>query len=186
MPMIQYFRAISVCFLVGLTVVLAGCGSSETHIVRQGSLSFGNETDKPAKYELGEGSWVVLSPKAKVTMDINFGKGNRYLGLDGEALVIIPKASGDSFIITTRNLRIAVLDDAKIHIDAYAANAGEQADLLTGKLRVEKTYHSTTDNQPEMLAAGDLVMINRDIDLMEKEKMNEAELAALKKRFEGQ
>jgi hypothetical protein len=47
-------------------------------------------------------------------------------------------------------------------------------------LKVKKSYHSDTDNEPEVLDAGDMVMINRDIDLMEKEKMSAAELEKVK------
>ncbi|HXO75674.1 MAG TPA: hypothetical protein VN824_10575, partial [Puia sp.] len=68
----------------------------------------------------------------------------------------------------------------RFHVDAFRKNAGEQVDLLEGRLRVKKSYHSDTDNEPEVLEAGEMVMINRDIDLMEKEKMSPAELDKVK------
>jgi hypothetical protein len=40
---------------------------------------------------------------------------------------------------------------------------------------VTKFYHSSTDNEPETLKSGDMVMINKDIDLMEKETLDSAE-----------
>ena len=46
-----------------------------------------------------------------------------------------------------------------------------------------KSYHSDTDNEPEILAAGEMVMINREIDLMEKEKLSAEELEKVKAKF---
>jgi transmembrane sensor len=56
---------------------------------------------------------------------------------------------------------------------------------LSGKLNVKKSYHSDTDNEPEIVETGQMVMINRDIDLMEKEKLDSAELKVLQERFQG-
>jgi ferric-dicitrate binding protein FerR (iron transport regulator) len=172
--------------VIGGLGVLAGCGpgSTQTTVIRSGTVSWENTTGDPARYALEDGSLLVLSPKGKITQDINFGKGKRELTLDGEALLTIPKAEGDTFIIHTRNLNIVVLAAAKMHIDAYASSPGESADLLSGKLRVTKSYYSKTDNAAELLDGGDMIMINRDVDLMEKEKLNSVELSALQKRFE--
>ena len=44
-----------------------------------------------------------------------------------------------------------------------------------------KSYHSQTDNEPELLTGGEMVMINRDIDLMEKEKTEAGDLQKIRK-----
>jgi ferric-dicitrate binding protein FerR (iron transport regulator) len=104
--------------------------------------------------------------------------------LDGEVFLMIRNANKKPFIIRTRQLIITVLSPyARLHIDALASSPGEQADLLEGQVKVSKAYHSTTDNEPETLRSGDMVMINRDIDLMEKETLDPAERKAVEKKF---
>ena len=68
-------------------------------------------------------------------------------------------------------------------VDAVRKRPGEEVDLLDGRLRVTKSYHSDTDSLPEELAAGDMVMINREIDLMEKEKMTGPEEDKVKEKY---
>jgi hypothetical protein len=73
--------------------------------------------------------------------------------------------------------------DARFVVEAMRKQPGEESDLLDGKLRVTKSYHSDTDNEPEVLGAGDMVMINREIDLMEKEKMTGPEEDKVKEKY---
>jgi transmembrane sensor len=68
-------------------------------------------------------------------------------------------------------------------VDAVRKRPGEEVDLLDGRLRVTKSYHSDTDSLPEELTAGDMVMINREIDLMEKEKMTGPEEDKVKEKY---
>jgi ferric-dicitrate binding protein FerR (iron transport regulator) len=88
------------------------------------------------------------------------------------------------FVIHTRNLVVTVQGKgARNHVDAFASSPGEEVDLLEGKVKVIKSYHSTTDNSTEALQAGEMVMINRDIDLMEKETLKPEEQKALELKF---
>jgi ferric-dicitrate binding protein FerR (iron transport regulator) len=113
-----------------------------------------------------------------------FGKSNREVQVDGEAMLIISTRAGKPFIIHTRNLVVEVqAAGSRLHVDAFASSPGEEVDLLGGKLRVTKSYHSSTDNAAEVLQAGEMVMINRDIDLMEKEKLSPEEQKTLEAKF---
>ena len=104
------------------------------------------------------------------------------------------------FVVHTGNLIIEVLDTngpgrsgangsgaggwgSRFAVDAVRKRAGEEVDLLGGRLRVTKSYHSDTDSLPEELTAGDMVMINREIDLMEKEKKSGPEEDKVKEKF---
>jgi ferric-dicitrate binding protein FerR (iron transport regulator) len=60
-------------------------------------------------------------------------------------------------------------------VSAFAKDEGESVEVLAGTLRAEKAYASK-DHDPETLGAGDMVMINRSIDLMEKETYDTTEL----------
>jgi len=127
---------------------------------------------------LPDGSRVLINVRTVIRIPGTFDR-SRVLDLDGEAMFDILPDAGRPFVVHTRNLEIEVLG-TRFRVDAYRSNAGEQVDLLEGRLRVKKSYHSDTDNEPEMIEAGEMVMINRDIDLMEKEKLDSAELSRLK------
>ena len=134
---------------------------------------------------LPDGSKVVMSPHTVVRISKEFNKSERDLELDGEALFTVGSEGGKPFIVRTRNLQIQVRGaDTRFKVEAFAKNAGEQVDLLSGKLKVIKSYHSDTDNEPEALGSGEMVMINRDIDLMEKEKLDSTEFRTLQAWFQ--
>ncbi len=56
--------------------------------------------------------------------------------------------------------------------------AGEETLLLSGKIKVVKSYYSALDHDPYFLKDGDMVMMNKDIDLMEKETFDTKDLKA--------
>ena len=167
-------------YLVVLVVLVAACNGG-----RKGNISLGegsqytNNSGDSHEVKLPDGSRVVLRPGTQLSVAKGFGKDNRDLELDGEAIFNVVGNAGRPLVLRTRNLEVTVLGTL-FHVDAFRKNAGEQIDLLEGKLRVKKSYHSDTDNEPEVLDSGDMVMINRDIDLMEKEKMSPAELEKVK------
>ena len=109
-------------------------------------------------------------PGAQIVVGKGFGKGGRNVEIDGEALFDV--VAGPAFGVATRDLAVDVLGASQFRIDAWRARPGEEVDVQAGRLRARKTYHSDTDNEPEILESGEMVMINRDIDLMEKEKMS--------------
>jgi len=167
-------------YLVALVVLVAACnGGTSRNITLGEGAQYTNSSGDSHEVKLPDGSRVVLRPGTQLSVARGFGKDNRDLELDGEAIFNIVGRAGRPLVVRTRNLEITVLGTL-FHVDAFRKNAGEQVDLLEGKLRVKKSYHSDTDNEPEVLDSGDMVMINRDIDLMEKEKMSPAELEKVK------
>ena len=147
-------------------------------IYRNGA-TYQNKTGAWEKFRLPDSTEVLLNDKSLLSISGGFNKSDRELQLDGEAVFEVNADAGKPFVVRTRNLQILVLG-TRFRVDAHAESPGEEVDLLTGRLKVIKSYHSTTDNEPEVLQAGEMVMINRDIDLMEKEKMSPAELDKVK------
>jgi len=94
----------------------------------------------------------------------------------------VKPAAAAPFVVHTGNLRIEVLG-TRFRVDAVRKRAGEEVDLLEGQLRVTKSYHSDTDNEPEVLAAGEMVIDQPGDRLMEKEKLSPAELDKVKAMF---
>ena len=111
-----------------------------------------------------------------------FDFGNRVVDLDGEGMFEIHEKKGRQFVVTTKNLLIFG-PGTRFRVDAVRSGAGEEVDLLEGELTVRKSYHSDLDSAAEMLKSGDMLMINREIDLMEKEKMSQDEISKVKAKF---
>jgi ferric-dicitrate binding protein FerR (iron transport regulator) len=151
------------------SVAFVACGGRPETALKDGS-TFHLGKGSPQLFRLPDSSTVVLSPETSIAVS----KGD--VQLDGEGMFEVR----GPVVVHTRDLVIEVLWGAKFHVDAYRSKAGEEVDVLGGRLRVHKSYHSDTDNEPETLDSGDMVMINRDIDLMEKEKLTPAELDKLK------
>jgi ferric-dicitrate binding protein FerR (iron transport regulator) len=90
--------------------------------------------------------------------------------LDGDAFFLIPREQEDSVFVYTRMLRIGTTG-ADFRIRARDESAGQTLEVLSGKSAVSKAYSSSFPD-PEFPAAGEMIMINKDIDLMEKEKFD--------------
>jgi len=163
---------------IGLIVV--ACHSGSNGVLGEGA-NFHVGAGYPRSFRLPDGSMVRVFPNTTVSVAKGFGKDNRDVDIDGEVFLEVTGAGTKPFIVHTRDLVLEVMEgSARFHVAADRSKPGEEADLLEGRLKASKSYHSDTDNEPEELAGGEMVMINRDIDLMEREKLSPAELDKLK------
>lgn len=163
-----------------MVMVIAACRGGADKALGEGS-SYHLGAGYPRSFRLPDGSTVMVMPGSTIATAKGFGRENRDLEVDGEVMIEVNGAVSWPFVVHTRDLVIEVLPGgAKFHVDASRSRPGEEADLLEGRLRVRKSYHSNTDNEPEELTGGEMVMVNRDIDLMEKEKLSPAELDKVK------
>lgn len=126
---------------------------------------------------LADSSTVILNAGSRLLVPENFPNGGRELVLDGEAFFDAAPAAGHPLVVKTEILTITALGTA-FRIRCFAAQPGATAYLLNGKVKVAKSYHSTSDNQPEILERGNMVLANKEIDLMEKETYDPATLEA--------
>jgi ferric-dicitrate binding protein FerR (iron transport regulator) len=122
---------------------------------------------------------VFLKPNTTIGLAKGFGVDNRDIDIDGEAFFDM-EVAGAPVRLRTKDLNILVMSAARFRLDAYRGKPGEEVDLLEGRLMVTKSYFSDTDSATEVLGPGEMVMINRDIDLMEKEKMDQEEIDKVK------
>jgi transmembrane sensor len=165
-------------------LVAAGChGHVEKSIAITPGVGYSNGTAEQQMVSLPDGSRIIIGSGTTLVPSKGFGKEDRDLGIDGSGMFEV--AAGEKpFVVLTGNLVIEVLDTkVRFAVDAVRKRPGEEVDLLDGRLRVTKSYHSDTDSLPEELAAGDMVMINREIDLMEKEKMTGPEEDKVKEKY---
>jgi transmembrane sensor len=163
-------------FVAFLLLASAGCdhGGNAGKKQADGSFVYESGNEKGKKVRLPDGTDVVMNARTVIRISPQFNKGNRDVEFGGEAIFDVAGNAGKPFTVHTKNLQIWVLG-TRFRIDAYPDKAGEEVDLLSGRLKVMKSYHSDTDNQPELLQTGEMVMINREIDLMEKEHFDHTE-----------
>ena len=143
----------------------------------RGEIIYHNGTSKRTDLQLPDGTRVLLNPTSAIRLSAGFDSVNRDLFLEGEALFTVNPREAPSFVVHTKAFVTTVMDSsmAEFKVNALPGSPGEEVDLLTGILNVSKSYHSDTDNELVTLGAGEMVMINTDIDLMEKEKSDSTE-----------
>jgi ferric-dicitrate binding protein FerR (iron transport regulator) len=169
-------------FLLG-GILLAGCKSkapenaaADLHAPGVKYLTYKGKTGQRTMITLPDSSQVILNSASVLEVPENYLAGNRSLLLDGDAFFNVTPAT-DTFTVTTDKLRSTVLGTA-FRMRSFASQHGATVYLLHGKIRVGKSYHSTTDNQPEILERGQMILANNEIDLMEKETYQPEELEA--------
>ncbi len=128
------------------------------------------------KLALPDGSSVTLFPNTGLKLSCHFKDSARTVSLDGEAFFEVKPDPASPFIVISKDLFVSAAGGV-FHFQGYSAEAGEQLELLRGSATVRKTYTSV-DSAAEILHAGEMVMINRSIDLMEKESFDTAALSA--------
>jgi transmembrane sensor len=158
-------------------LVFVSCGTAEDGILHEGQYHVGAGSGRSLR--IPAFGTVFLKPNTTIGLAKGFGVDNRDIEIDGEALFEM-EVTGAPVRLHTKNLTVEVLGAARFRVDAYRNKAGEEVDLLEGKMRVKKSYPSATDSATEVLGPGEMVMINREIDLMEKEKMNQQEIDRVK------
>ncbi|TAN12503.1 MAG: FecR family protein [Chitinophagaceae bacterium] len=119
---------------------------------------------------------VILNPRSKLYKPANVEKADHNLSLDGDAFFEISSTHDTPVIIHTGMLNL-ITSGSFFRVYAHQQNPGQTVKVLRGRLVAEKAYSSDFPDT-ERLDAGDMVMINKDIDLMEKETFDTTSLAA--------
>jgi ferric-dicitrate binding protein FerR (iron transport regulator) len=127
----------------------------------------------PQVLRLGDGTEVFFLSNTKVQPANSYPRV-REIRIDGEAFIRAP-AAAQPLIIRTRLLTLTVMDRSALRVTARSSETGEEADVLYGRVEAKKAYPSR-QNEPDMLLAGEIVMVNETIDLQEKETTDVASL----------
>jgi ferric-dicitrate binding protein FerR (iron transport regulator) len=133
---------------------------------------------KPAPQELllADGTQIILLNGTRAVPADGF-PGLREIQLQGTGEVFITARQQDKpLIVRTGLLILTVEGDTAFRASVSSEKIGEQAEVLFGHVRAAKAYPSRF-SEPDDLVGGEMSMINRSIDLMEKEKFDKSELA---------
>jgi len=96
--------------------------------------------------------------------------------LDGDAFFYVPAASS-SLTIHTKQLTLTVMGKAAFRVTGPSTQPWAEVDVINGVVIVRKAYNSPF-NKPDTLHDNQMQMLNRTIDLMEKEDFDASALRA--------
>lgn len=186
-------RALTAGILAG-ALLLAGVfflpGCNSTPSARQPALEPADTATAPEDgsqiplpretLRLPDSTWVYLLKGERPDPGTRFGY-TRTVTADGDLYFDIP-ARSMPFKIHTRLLVLTAIGKAGFRLIALRKEEGEEVQVLYGNIIAKKAYPSQFP-EADTLRDNDLLMINRSIDLMEKEPHNDfSALRAWKER----
>lgn len=123
-------------------------------------------TPVPKLLQLADGTRIYFLSDTRVEPAATYPQV-REIRIDGEAFV---QAAGNEqpLVIRTRLLVLKITGSSALRVTARSSEPGQEADVLYGRVEATKAYPST-QNEPDLLLAGQEVMVNETIDLQEKE-----------------
>lgn len=133
----------------------------------------------------GERTLHLFKPGIKTLLNANTNlttityKANKIvLRLDGEAFFDLSELSPKKQIkIQSSFLNIESTGGCMFKISAHRVESGEEIDVLKGIVKAKKNYSSDADTAIQLLGRGQMLMLNRDIDLIETETFDPIDLS---------
>ena len=129
----------------------------------------------PRHLRLPDGTEAFFRADSRVTPAAGFPTP-RDIALDGDVFFRVP-IRNQPLTLRSRLLVLTVTTESAVRVTAYSKQPGEQVEVLYGKVAARKNYRSAFQ-EPDVLTDGQMTMVNRDIDLMEKETTHVAQLRA--------
>lgn len=112
---------------------------------------------------------VLLSENSKVQYRSG-NKNKQILEVDGDVFFEMNQIK-PPYYIYTKLMKLTIMEPSAFRVSAWKKDEGEEVQVLWGKVKAEKTYKSPYPD-PDTMVAKQLFMINRTIDLTEKEKLD--------------
>lgn len=123
---------------------------------------------------LPDSTLALLNSRSTLYVPAGFPHRTREVILDGEACFSIRKKEPLDFIVKTDKLKTHT-SSSMFRIRSLECQSGATLYVLNGAASVAKSYYSPTDSATEFLGPGEMILANKDIDLMEKETFTLAE-----------
>lgn len=123
---------------------------------------------------LPDSTLALLNSRSTLYIPAGFPHSTREVILDGEAFFGVRKQEPRAFVVKTDKLKTHT-SGSMFRIRSLECQSGATLYVLSGKADVSKSYYSSTDNATEHLGPGEMILANKDIDLMEKETFTLAE-----------
>jgi len=175
--MMQKFTCL--CWLIGLCTffVWSRCASpshkaenQQPNVVKVDTIAL------PVKVQtLNEGLGQVFYIDTASTLTDTMVNGHSHMKVNGDVFFDL-KGSSFPVQLYTSLMQITVLKPAAFRVSAYDIDQGQSVESLSGEIRIAKNYTSPFP-EPDTLRENNLYMINCSIDLSEKEKLDDNQLA---------
>lgn len=172
-------KSLLVIFLGTIIYLFVHCGSNTRNIDlgmdNSQKLSLKDSIPIPSKSEaiLSNSSKVFYIDNKSVLNDTLIN-GQKHIKLNGDVFFSIEKGNLPLNIFTSL-MEIKVLTPASFRVTAYNADQGQSVESLTGVIRINKAYTSPFP-EPDTLHENNLYMVNKSIDLSEKENLDDDKL----------
>ncbi len=151
---------ISLSVLVG-TMVYKSASEGEKVVVTQ----IVSPTGKMKQVDLPDGSIVWLGSNSGLRYDNFFGRKNRTVTLDGEAMFEVMKGKDLAFLVRLGKSAIKV-HGTRFLVNDYASASKSEVILLEGKVEYKK------DGQSVFIDPGEKLVDNHESDKIEMEKID--------------
>lgn len=162
--------------VISIFFILCGCVDRQANKYSDGSDSLfrdgkhystlENNSSKPKMLEVSKNIRVILDSLSQIKIMDSLQSGEKLLSLDGKAHFII-KDTDIPVVIYTGMMKLKS-HSVDFQADAYRDSPGQSLKVFKGQLIATKSYKSDFPNT-DTLHRGEMILINRDIDLMEKE-----------------
>lgn len=180
----SFFRNNNSLIVIGvllLLIFITSCHSRKKpvysfDITKNNILFSKNDSSARKSILLSDSNIIILNTRSKLYKPVNPQLSNRDFSLDGDAFFEIFPLKDTPITIHTGMYNL-ITSGAFFRVHAHQQNPGQTVKVLRGELIAEKAYPSDFPDT-EILKAGDMVMINKNIDLMEKEVFDTTDLAA--------
>jgi ferric-dicitrate binding protein FerR (iron transport regulator) len=130
---------------------------------------------EPREMLLADGTQIVLLNGTGAHPAEGFPQ-KREVEIRGTGEVFIKTQQRDKPLVVRTGLMVLTVDGkSALRASVSSERIGEQAEVLYGHVQAAKAYASPF-NEPDILVGGEMSMVNRSIDLMEKETFDRAEL----------
>ena len=172
-------KNIYLILLLGL--VLCGCLNKprdrkpENFQIQGAFNTLENKSATPKAFAVSTAVHVLLDSASSLKVKDSLADERQLMQLDGKAHFTIAQAT-QPIVIYTGMMKLTTRD-VEFSINAYSESPGQSLKVLNGQLIATKSYPSDFPNT-DTLHKGEMILINRDIDLMEKETFDTSQVPA--------
>lgn len=130
-----------------------------------------NKSNRPKTFRVAGNVRLILDSLSSVKVMDSLRNGTQLLLVDGKGRLTVDHHE-TPIIIYTGMMKLHTRN-ADFYFNAYSNSPGQSLKVFKGQLIATKSYESDFPNT-DTLQRGEMILINRDIDLMEKETFDTA------------
>lgn len=164
---------VSLFFLLLLVILTHGCTQS-TNDNQEKISSLNGDISLPAQIKKLNGTDILYIIDKESTLKDTLIDNVQCWRANGDMFFKIDREKYPVYIYTSL-MKLEVMAPSTFRIAAYDHDQGQSVESLTGKIKISKNYSSPFP-EPDTLQENNLYMVNKSIDLSEKEDLEDKRL----------